>query len=80
MSAFARIAANRLRETQFALTEHERLSYATFLDVLSNEWGRCHACSHQMPQIIGNEHFRAGDDLKMDLPARLYRINNGEQE
>ncbi|MCG7401998.1 MULTISPECIES: hypothetical protein [Caballeronia] len=78
MSTFARIAANRLRDMQFPLTEHERLSYATLFDFLSNDLGRCHVCLQQLAQIIGNENSRAGDDLTIELAARLYHIINGD--
>ncbi|WP_250518526.1 hypothetical protein [Caballeronia sp. ATUFL_M1_KS5A] len=78
MSNFARIAANRLRDMQFPLTEHERLQYATLLDFLSNDVGRCHACLQQMGKIMGDD-FQPGADLSVELPMRLYRIINGEE-
>jgi hypothetical protein len=78
MSAFARIAANRLRDVQYPLSEHERLSYATLLDFLSNDVGRCHGCLQQLAKIMGSEHFHAGVDLTVDLPLGLHRIINAE--
>ncbi|KAK48382.1 hypothetical protein BG58_33230 [Caballeronia jiangsuensis] len=78
MSNFARIAANRLREMQYPLTEHERLQFATLLDLLSNDVGRCHACLQPMAKIMGDD-FQAGADLSVELPMRLYQIINGEE-
>ncbi|MCG7403043.1 hypothetical protein [Caballeronia zhejiangensis] len=78
MSTFARIAANRLRDMQYPLTENERLQYATLLDALSTDVGRCHGCLQEMATIIGGE-FIAGADLSIELPLRLYRIINGEK-
>ncbi|BAO90724.1 hypothetical protein [Caballeronia cordobensis] len=77
MSNFARIAANRLRDMQFPLTEHERLQYATLLDLLGNDVGRCHACLQQMAKIMGDD-FQAGTDLTIELPTRLHQIINGD--
>ncbi|BAO89051.1 hypothetical protein [Caballeronia cordobensis] len=77
MSTLARIAANRLRDMVHPLTEHERLQYATLLDVLSTDVGRCHGCLQQMAKIMDGD-FKAGTDLTVVLPVTLYRIINGE--
>lgn len=77
MSTFARIAASRLRDMQYPLTEHERLQFATLLDVMSTDVGRCHGCLQQMAKIMGGQ-LMAGSDLSIELPLRLYRIINGE--
>jgi len=77
VSTFARIAANRLRDMQYPLTENERLQFATLLELLSTDVGRCHGCLQKMATIMGGD-FIAGADLSIELPVRLYRIINGE--
>ncbi|KXU94186.1 hypothetical protein CR51_27330 [Caballeronia megalochromosomata] len=77
MSLFAQIAANRLRDMPYPLTGHERLQFTTLLDALSIDVGRCQGCLQQMAKIMGGE-FVAGADLSIELPVRLYRIVNGE--
>jgi hypothetical protein len=80
MSTFARIAANRLRDMQFDLTEHERLSYAHLLDMLSHDVGRCHMCLQHMASMIGSRRFMAGADLTVEVPRELQRIISGEEQ
>ncbi|WP_250532405.1 hypothetical protein [Caballeronia sp. ATUFL_F1_KS39] len=49
MSTFARIAANRLRDMQYPLTENERLQYAT----LHGRWALS-----RVPATDGDDHGR----------------------
>ncbi|AUT62904.1 hypothetical protein [Paraburkholderia terrae] len=77
MSTFARIAANRLRNMACPLTEHERLSIANLIDILSNDVGRCHTCLQQMAKLMGDD-FQAGTDLTIVLPVQLAALLNGE--
>lgn len=78
MSNFATISARRMRDMRFPLTEHERLSIATLIDVLNHDVTRCHDCLHRIAELLGD--IEPGIDLTIALPVHIAaRINGAKQ-
>ncbi|MBC8638291.1 hypothetical protein IAG25_15835 [Caballeronia sp. EK] len=77
MSTFATISARRMRDMAHPLTEHERLSIATLIDVLNHDVGRCHDCLYRIAELLGD--IEPGTDLTVALPVHILARINGEK-
>ncbi|MGF6877386.1 hypothetical protein [Paraburkholderia sp. MM5477-R1] len=77
MSHFAIISARRLRNLSAPLTDHERLSVATLIEVLDHDLGRAQDALHRIAHLIGD--IEPGIDLTVALPVLVAALVDGER-